>query len=79
MPDVEELGWNIFFLFCVILFFGSIIEIGIFMYAYYNADTVRCSWYGCEFTTQRRTITEDCFMNGIKVNCSEIRQFDAWQ
>lgn len=51
-------------------------EGGLVLYGYLNADKVKCNWLWCEFTTERtnitRTISQTCYENGIKINCSNM-------
>jgi hypothetical protein len=63
-------------------------EIGLWTYAYINADEVKCNWIWCEFTDVKTISTSSsiietnvqsqinihsiCRRNGIEINCSEI-------
>lgn len=74
----------LFLLFIIALF----IEVGFLIYAYVNADSVECNLFWCTFTsgetisvknsysniTQSITTTSECFINDVKVNCSEINK-----
>jgi hypothetical protein len=60
--------------FCFILIvIGITFEAIVLGYSYLAADKVECNWIFCTFTTMRSnyTITEDCFQNGMRINCSE--------
>jgi hypothetical protein len=39
--------------------------------AYFAADSISCTWFWCTFTTVKgnMTMTQDCFSNGIRVDC----------
>jgi len=81
----EHIG-KIFF---IILIIGSLFEIGLLVFAYANADKVECNLLWCTFTlgdtievrdsfrniTQTTTSTSECYINGEKVNCSEIDDY----
>ena len=38
------------------------------------ADKVKCNLFWCEFTITRgkQVIKQDCFMNGVRINCTEF-------
>jgi len=57
----------------VILFEGTIFAI-----AYFNADEIECNLLWCSFKTVRgnSTISQECFQNGLKINCSEMPDID---
>lgn len=60
----------------ILLFIGIMFECGLILYSYINADKVECNWLWCTFTTQKSNYTEECYTNGMQVNCSEIRGVD---
>jgi len=64
-------------IFIILLIIGSIFEIGILIFAYFNADEVECNFLWCTFSSSysgSEYITKsECYINGIEVNCSEIR------
>lgn len=55
-----------------------IFECAILGIAYFNADTIECTWLWCTFTTERTDInqtirierSEECYANGEKINCT---------
>lgn len=67
-------------IFLVILFVGSVFEIGLLIYGYTHADTVHCNFIFCEFTTTRTTsesrieriTVQNCYLNGEAINCTGI-------
>jgi len=68
---LKELGS----VFIGILLIGAIIEVGILIYAYVNADEVECNWLWCTFTDIReQRYSEECYVNGVQVNCSEYKE-----
>lgn len=82
---LKELGA----IFLFVLVIGSLFEIGLLIFAYVNADKVECNLLWCTFTsgdtievrdsfrniTQTTTSTSECYINGEKVNCSEIDDY----
>lgn len=70
MDDLAFLG----VVFLCVISVCALIETGLLVYAYFNADKVECSWWGCKFTETRSTIEQNskCYTNGVKVNCSNI-------
>lgn len=71
----------------------GIFEIGLLVYAYVNADEVKCNLLWCEFTTTRTSqetfitaynesnASSSCYytVNGVQVNCSEsTHDFPSW-
>jgi hypothetical protein len=82
---LKELGA----IFLFVLVIGSLFEIGLLIFAYVNADKVECNLLWCTFTsgdtievrdsfrniTQTTTSTSECYINGEKVNCSEIDNY----
>lgn len=66
LPD----GWTIIIIGLIII--GSI-EVVILGASFIFADRIECNWLWCTFTTERGTsiMTEDCFTNGVRVNCSQ--------
>jgi hypothetical protein len=79
--DFQWLG--IIFIFVLII--GSLFEAGLLIYAYINADKVECNLLWCTFTTERTssqhymTSSSECFVNGIKINCSDFPTKDYEQ
>ena len=81
---LKELGT----IFLIVLIIGSLFEVGILIFAYVNADKVECNLLWCTFTSgdsyeshESYTITssnKECFVNGEKVNCSEIANKINW-
>lgn len=76
--ESEKFAW-----FGMILFFVFILtamfEVGLLVYAYFNADEVECNFLWCTFTDVREisvdshiTQTRDCFINGERVDCDRI-------
>jgi len=75
-------------IFFIILIIGSILELGLLAFAYFNADEVECNLLWCTFTSgdsyeshESYTITssnKECFVNGEEVNCSEIANKINW-
>jgi len=79
---LKKLG--VIFLFVLVI--GSLFEIGLLIFAYVNADKVECNLLWCTFTsgytievrdsfrniTQTTTSTSECYINGERINCSEI-------
>jgi hypothetical protein len=69
----EELIVKIFF----IIVIGILFEVGLFIFAYANADEVECNLLWCKFTSKESYSYEEinryCSINGIEVNCSEIQ------
>ena len=69
----------------LILLGAVIIEAGVIYMAYTHADKVDCNWLWCTFATVRSEgtsnivsnmiSTQDCYQNGVRINCSEIQ---AW-
>jgi hypothetical protein len=59
-----------------VLVVTALVEVGILVYAYVTADEVKCNFIWCEFTTtrqsRRREISQECFVNNIRVNCTEV-------
>ena len=76
-------------LFIIFLVVGSLFEVGIIVFAYVNADEVECNWLWCTFIsgdtierhdsftniTKTITSTSECYVNGNKVNCSEVKDY----
>ena len=71
-------------LFIPLLIIG-LFEVCLLVYAYLNADTVKCNLLWCEFIQERtnissrieshqviiKSITQECYKNGIQINCSD--------
>jgi hypothetical protein len=54
----------------------ALFEIIIIGIAFFNADKVECNLLWCTFTTEyKRNINQECYQNGIMINCSEISSF----
>lgn len=47
-----------------------IVEVSLLAFAYWSADEVSCSWYGCRFTSIRSSYEGACFKEGLRVNCT---------
>lgn len=77
---LERLG--IYFLIFILL--STLFEIGLLVYAYFNADKVECNLLWCTFTTERTIVesrsyissSSECYVNGIQVNCSDFPSKD---
>lgn len=81
-----ELG-KIFF---ILLIIGSIFELGLLTFAYFNADKVECNLLWCTFTSSdsyeshesytTTSSSKECFVNGNQVNCSEMKipEYAMW-
>jgi len=65
---------EILFILFVIVAIASLFEAVLFGIAYFNADKVECNLLWCTFTESRgtETISQDCYQNGILVNCSTM-------
>lgn len=63
-----------FYIFFGIILLGVIFELTILGMAFFNADEINCNLIWCEFKTTNSdtTITQNCYENDIKINCSEI-------
>ena len=64
----------------IILFIGamSVIAEAVFVaIAFFTADRIECNLLWCSFITERGTEeviqSRDCFMNGVRINCTEIK------
>lgn len=68
IDDNQIIGFGILFLVAM----GLVVEVSYFIYLYTTADTVKCNFIFCEFTTTRVQSSQDCFMNGQRINCSTI-------
>ena len=57
-----------FILVCLVL------EATMISIAFIMADEVNCNWLWCDFSTtkQSQIIKQDCFENGIRINCSDF-------
>lgn len=67
----------------VIFVIVAVFEVTLLAVAYFNADEIECNWLWCSFKTTRGSsiITEDCFQNGIRINCSgmhELENITGW-
>jgi len=64
-----------------ILFLGIIFELVVLGYSFIFADTIKCNWLWCEFSSQKgisfiqQTINQTCYMNNNLINCSKIPNF----
>ena len=71
-------------LLCILvpLIVAGLFESVIFGIAYFSADTIKCTWLWCEFTTERRQAhtvsTQDCFVNGVRSNCTQNITLPQW-
>lgn len=56
--------------FIVFIFIGSILELGLFVYAYFDADKATCSLLWCSFTLEKGVSEissySECFVNVIE-------------
>lgn len=64
--------------FIVILIIAVLFEATILGIAFFNADEVDCNFLWCSFKTTRGTsiMSEDCFQNGVRINCSGMHQIE---
>lgn len=65
----------------IILIIAAIIEVSVLILAYVKADKVECNFIFCKFSTTKGAsiITQDCFTNGIRTNCSTMKEIqEAW-
>jgi len=74
---LEELG----LMFLIFLVIGSIFEIGLLIFAYVNADKVECNLLWCNFiieeeSTNYYSSSSECYVNNIKINCSDFPSKD---
>jgi len=90
----QTVGVTYFYVFMFVLIICSLFEVGLLVYAYFNADKVECNllWctftdYGDEMTIQNSysnvstsiTSTSSCSINGVEVNCSEVeKELERW-
>ena len=65
----------------IFIFICAIIEVGILVFAFFNADKVECNFLWCTFTDVRESsyssftkTYSECFVNDVKVNCTEYEQ-----
>lgn len=71
---LERLG----FYFLIAIFISCVFEVGLLVFAYVNSDKVECNLLWCTFTTTKTSSkhymnsSSECFVNGIKVNCSDF-------
>lgn len=71
--DDETTVWKALLLFFVIIFFiCALVEVGILLYAFFTADKIECNGIMCSFTTIKGNVSQDCFSNGERINCSDI-------
>ena len=61
----------------LIIFVGMIaialiVEASLLLVGFLFADEVECNLLWCTFTKQSHNIKAKCFMNGERINCSEI-------
>jgi len=68
----------------IIMLIGFIILIGAILFevvilgiAYFGADEVDCNFLWCEFKTTRSVTNQECYENGVKVNCSNMVDVDS--
>jgi hypothetical protein len=69
------------FVFVGIITILALVETGIFVYAYFHADTVKCNWIWCEFSSgelveSRITTSSQCSINNVTINCSKMPDWD---
>ena len=68
------LFYSILIIFSVI----SIFKMGLLTYAYLQSDEATCNLLWCEFKTARisyqhyMTSSSECYINGVKINCSDF-------
>lgn len=78
MREELTLEERLFFLFFIAILISGLFEIGLLVFAYVNADKVECNLLWCTFTTERTssrnymTSSSECYVNGIKINCSDF-------
>jgi hypothetical protein len=88
MDENERIIGTLALIFFGLIIFTCIVEVGMLIYGYYHADTVRCSWWGCEFEktiqsqqiitsekivkSQTINISSECTTNGVKINCTDF-------
>lgn len=64
--------------FLVVICLSGLFEAGLLAFAYFNADKVECNLLWCTFTTERTssqhymTSSSECYVNGVRINCSEF-------
>jgi hypothetical protein len=62
--------------FLVLIAILGLVECGILLYAFINADRVECNLLWCTFISEKESYsiksTSECFVNGEKINCSEF-------
>lgn len=80
MMEKETLG----LIFCIPLLIIIIFECTLLGIAYFQADTIECTFLWCTFTTERTDIqsrinqsihieqNRECYKNRNKINCSEL-------
>ncbi len=61
--------------FLILLFISGAFEIGLLIYRFINADRVECNLLWCSFIKEEKITSQECFMNGEKINCSEIEDY----
>lgn len=66
----------------------AVVEVALIGASFIFADKVECNWFWCTFSTTRSegyssfVSTQDCFVNGERVNCSSsdnIECIDKWK
>ena len=68
----------------VMILICGLFEAALVGISYFFADRIECNLLWCSFITERGTgqtiSTRDCFINGIRVNCSDFknRNEDYW-
>ena len=63
---------EILYFILTVIAISCIIELAIFIFLSFNADSVTCNFIFCEFKTTMREIRQECYMNGEMVNCSGV-------
>ena len=68
----------------VALVLSILFEGGLLVYGFLNADKVECNLLWCTFTKEKTTLeslyesNSRCYINGLRVNCSEHLQEENW-
>lgn len=72
--DLQMKDKTIFLIIFIPILLASLFEITLLGIAFFGADKIECNLLWCSFETTRTTIdkTQECYHNGIKINCSEV-------
>lgn len=57
--------------FFLLIVYGTL-ELVAFGYAVYSSDEFECNYIWCSFSKSKSIINQECYENGIKVNCSNM-------